>query len=584
MNKGKDKRRSSDNYILGYYQSIMDGRITVNEYVKQIYQYIVEGLESKSFYFDQKKASAAIDWIEKHCFHTEGKLATQPFLLELWQKALISAIFGIVDGKGLRQFREVFLVVARKNGKSLLASSICRYIWVTEGFGTKVFNVAPKLDQADLVYSNVWIMTTLDPEWKEKKALSEEKDSSRRKINAEDPSMERHRQTDLYIPGTNSTVKKIAFSAKKSDGFNPSLCICDEVASWDAAPGLKQYDVMKSGMGAREEPILFAISTAGYINDGIYDELYTRATRLLKGESKEKRFLPVLYQIDDPTKWNDINELRKSNPNLGVSVSVDYFLEEIAIAEGSLPKKVEFLTKYCNIKQNSSTAWLSSEAVELCYGDTYSLEDFKGCYGVLGIDLSRTTDLTAAVLLIQKEGKIYSFARFYLPANKLEESQQREGVPYDIYHQRGFIFPSGDNFVDYHDVYDWCRELIEKYKIYILQIGYDRYSSQYLINDLKDYGFHCDDVYQGFNLSGVIDETEGMIKDGNIRIGMNDLLKLHFYNSALKLNTENGRKQLIKIEQRAHIDGMAAFLDAMTVRQKYWGEIGHQLVNERSKR
>ena len=581
MNKKRDAKRSSDNFIFAYYQAIMDGSITVNEYIRQIYAYLVEGLEQKSFYFDQKKATNAIEWIEKHCFHTEGKLAMQPFILELWQKALISAIFGIVDANGLRQFREVFLVVARKNGKSLLASAIARYIWCTEGFGTKVYNVAPKLDQADLVYSNVWVMTTLDPEWQDKKTKSMERDSSRRRINTEDPTMEKHRQTDLYIPGTNSTVKKIAFSAKKSDGFNPSLCICDEVASWDAAPGLKQYDVMKSGMGAREEPILFSISTAGYVNDGIYDELFARATRLLKGESKEKRFLPVIYQIDDVSKWNDINELRKANPNLGVSVSVDYFLEEIAIAEGSLPKKVEFLVKYTNTKQASSVAWLSSETVEGCYGDEYKLEDFSGCYAVMGIDLSRTTDLTAATLLIQRDGKIYTFARFYLPANKIEEAQQRESVPYDIYRQKGFLYPSGENFVDYQDVFEWCKELIEKYKIYILQIGYDRYSALQLVNELQNYGFHCDDVFQGYNLSGVIEETEGMLKDGNIRIGTNDLLKLHFYNSALKLNTENGRKSLIKIEQRAHIDGMASFLDAMTVRQKHWNEIGKQLSNER---
>ena len=178
MNKTKDKKRSSDNYIFAYYQAIMDGSITVNEYIRQIYSYLVEGLEAKSFYFDQKKATAAIEWIEKHCFHTEGKLAMWPFTLELWQKALISAMFGVVDKNGLRQFREVFLVVARKNGKSLLASAIARYIWVTEGFGTKVYNVAPKLDQADLVYSNVWVMTTLDPECQDKKIKSMERDSS----------------------------------------------------------------------------------------------------------------------------------------------------------------------------------------------------------------------------------------------------------------------------------------------------------------------------------------------------------------------------------------------------------------------
>ena len=302
---------------------------------------------------------------------------------------------------------------------------------------------------------------------------------------------------------------------------------------------------------------------------------------MVKGESKERRLLPVLYIIDDPEKWNDINELRKSNPNLNVSVSVDYFLEEIAVAEGSLSKKAEFLTKYCNVKQNSSVAWLDSATIQKCYGEELHLEDFTDCYAVMGIDLSRTTDLTAATLLIEKDGVIYTFARFYLPTNKIEEQTQREGVPYNIYEQRGWLFASGDNFIDYHDVFDWARELIEKYKIYVLQVGYDRYSSQYLINDMKEYGFHCDDVYQGFNLSGVIDETEGMLKDGKINIGNNDLLKIHFYNSALKINAENSRKQLIKVDQRSHIDGMASFLDAMCVRQKYWSEIGHQLKNEK---
>ena len=156
-----------------------------------------------------------------------------------------------------------------------------------------------------------------------------------------------------------------------------------------------------------------------------------------------------------------------------------------------------------------------------------------------------------------------------------------ERWPYNIYIQRGWLYPSGENFIDYQDVFAWARELIEKYKIYTLQVGYDRYSSTYLINDMKEYGFHCDDVYQGENLTPVIRETEGLIKDGKINIGDNDLLKIHFYNSALKVNAETERLKLIKVEQRAHIDGMASFLDAMCVRQKYWQEIGNRLTNER---
>ena len=194
------------NYIYAYYQGIKDGSIVVGRWVKLVYEYLVTGLESKAFKFDQKKANAAIEWIEAHCFHTEGPLAPGPLRLELWQKALISAIFGIVDDKGNRQFREVLLVVARKNGKSLLAAAIADYIFrVDGGYGSKVYCLAPKLDQADIIYNNVWQMITLDPEWQEAKEIASEKDEHNKRIN-DDSMLAKHRQSDLYIPGIKRMV------------------------------------------------------------------------------------------------------------------------------------------------------------------------------------------------------------------------------------------------------------------------------------------------------------------------------------------------------------------------------------------
>ena len=534
----------------------------------------------KAFFYDQKKANSAIEWIEEHTFHTEGKLAPNNFILELWEKAFVSALFGIVDENGIRQFREAVLIIGRKNGKSLLAAAIAKYIWQIEGgFGAKVYNIAPKLDQADIIYNNIWQMTILDPEYQKMREILLERDSHQRKIR-DDSELPKHRQSDLFILATNSQVKKIAFSAKKSDGFNPSLCICDEISSWEGDAGLKQYEVMKSGMGAREEGILLSCTTAGYINDSIYDEMFKRCTRFLKGDSKEKKLLPFLYVIDDVSKWNDINELRKSNPNLGVSVSVDFMLEEIAIAEGSLSKKAEFLTKYCNIKQNSSLAWLDSQTIEKCFGEHLNIEDFASSYCVAGIDLSQTTDLTACVVVIEKDGELYLFARFWLPAERIDDAIQRDGLPYNIYIQRGLMDVSGDNFVDYHDCYNWLTELVEKYEILPLQVGYDRYSANYLIQDLERFGFRCDDVYQGDNLWGVLQEMEGLMKDGKVHCGDNDLLKVHLLNSAIKMSVERGRGRLVKLSPNMHIDGTAAMADAFCVRQKWYDEIGDRLRNE----
>ena len=570
----------ANNYIYTYYQQIKDGSVLVGKYIRLLYDYLVKGLHQKAFFYDSKKANAAIDWIESHCFHTEGPLAPGALRLELWQKAMLSAMFGIVDENGNRQFREVLLVVARKNGKSLLAAAIADYMFrVDGGYGARVYCLAPKLEQADIIYNSVWQMIQLDPEWQELKELVQNSKDMHNKKTMDDSMLARHRQTDLNVPGTNSTVKKIAFSAKKSDGFNPSLTVCDEVASWEGDKGLKQYEVMKSAMGARPEAMLLSCTTSGYVSDSIYDELVKRSTRFLMGDSKERKLLPFLYMIDDVEKWNDINELRKSNPNLGVSVTVDYLLEEIAIAEGSLSKRSEFMTKYCNIKQNSSLAWLSAPDIERACGEALSLEDFRDCYCVGGIDLSQTTDLTACVAVIEKGGELYVFAKFFLPAEKLDDATLRDGLPYQLYVQRGLMQLSGENFVDYHDCFNWFCSLVEEYKIFPLQTGYDRYSAQYLIQDMTRYGFHMDDVYQGDNLWPVIQEVEGLIKDGKIHIGDNDLLKVHLLNSAVKMSVERGRGKLVKINPNDHIDGTAALLDAFTVRQKWSNEIGDQLKN-----
>ena len=572
-------KKTAKNHIYEYYQGIKDGSYTVGRYIETIIEYLIHGLENKSFFYDQKKANAAIDWIETHAFHTEGRLAPNQLKLEVWEKAFLSALFGIVDKDGFRQFREVLLVIGRKNGKSLLAAAIAKYIWqVDGGFGTKVYNVAPKLDQADIVYNNIWQMTILDPVYQELKEELSEKDTHNVKVKS-DVELPKRNQSNLYITATNSTVKKIAFSAKKSDGFNPSLCICDEIAAWEGDAGLKQYEVMKSGMGAREEGILLSCTTAGYINDSIYDELLKRATRFLLGDSREKRLLPFLFMIDDIEKWNDINELRKANPNLGVSVSVDFMLEEIAIAEGSLSKKREFICKYCNLKQGSSLAWLEAQVVERMSGETLNLEDFRSSYCVAGIDLSQTTDLTAATVVIEKDGELYVFAKFWLPAEKIDEATARDGLPYGLYIERGLLEPSGDNFIDYHDCYKWLTGLIEQYEILPIMTGYDRFCAKYLIQDLERYGFRTDDVYQGDNLWPVLQEMEGTFKDGHVHIGDNDLLKVHLLNAAIKMSAERGRGKLVKLSPTLHIDGAAALADAFCVRQKWFDELGERLRN-----
>lgn len=548
-----------DNDILAYYQAITDGSVCVGHWIEAWYKQIVSGIQSGEYTFSQKKASVAIRFIEGFCRHHEGALAPQHIRLELWQRALVSVIFGVLDKNGLRQFREVFVVMGRKNGKTLLAAAISCYMAYLDGeYGGRIYYAAPKLEQARLCYEAFYQMIQKEPVLRDRT---------------------KRRRSDIYIAESNTTAQPLAFSAKTSDGLNISLCVADELASWSGDKGLKYYEVLKSSFGARSQPLLFSISTAGYVNDGIYDELIKRSTAVLNGTSSETRLAPFLYMIDDVDRWNDLNELRKSNPNLGVSVSYDYLLEEIAVAEGSLSKKSEFLTKYCNIKQSSSSAWFDYQDIEKCLSEPLLLEDFRNSYAVCGIDLSQTTDLTSACVVIERGGILNVISHFWMPAERLEEATAEDGVPYAILKEKGFLSFSGENRVDYKDVFEWTRRLVDDYKIYPLQVGYDQYCAQYLVDDLREYGFHCESVRQGFNLTPVIQELEGLIKDGNMRIGDNSLLQAHLLNSALKRDNEINKVRLVKITGRARIDGCAALLDAICVRQQHFAEIGGQLQN-----
>lgn len=549
---------AGENWITEYNREITTGRVRVGKWVRLLYWILTQGIISGRYLYDAGKADRAITFIESYCRHSKGR--SDLLKLELWQKALVSAIFGILNPEtGLRQFTEVFILVGRKNGKSLLAAAIVAYSAYIDGeYGGEIYCVAPKLQQAEIVFNAFWSIVKQDEELNE---------------------ISLKRRTDIYIEDFNTTVTKLAFNAKKADGFNPTLNMLDEMEAWPAEQGLKQYEVLTSGTGARREPLTISTSTAGYVNDGIFDELFKRGTAFLKGSGKENALLPVLYMIDDIEKWNTREELEKANPNMGVSVPWSFYVQQIAIAEGSLSKKIEFLTKYCNIKQNSAAAWLDFQTVEKAGGAHISLEDLRGLYVVAGIDLSQTTDLTAVSLLAEKNGKIRVYTQFFMPAERYKVASNEEGVPYQIMREKGFLQISGENQINLSDVFDFFVKLVKVYRILPLKVGYDRYSAQYLVEDMKAAGFHMDVVFQGPNLTSVMHSFEGDIKDGVYDLGDNSLLKAHLLNVAARVSAQDDRIEPVKIAKRAHIDGAVSIFDALAVRMKYHAEIGKQLKN-----
>ena len=548
-------------YIAKYHRQIKEGTIRTGKWIRKVYDIIEKGVSNGSFFYNDKKARKAIRFIESYCHHSKGR--SDLIKLELWQKALISCIFGIVNAEGYRQFREVFIVIARKNGKSLLASAILAYMaFLDKEYGAELYCLAPKLEQANIVFDSFYQTISAEPELME---------------------LCKKRRTDIYIASTNTVCKPLAFSDKKSDGLNPHCAVCDEIASWQGQAGLRMYEVIKSALGARTQPIILSISTAGYINDSIYDELMVRATSFLNGSSEETQLLPFLYMIDDIELWDSIDELEKASPNLGVSVKKEYLQEEIRIAKGSLSKRAEFITKYCNIKQNSSQDWLEYQVVDKASQKDFTLNDFRECYAVGGIDLSQTTDLTCASIVVEKGGEEYVFSQFFMPKNRMKDLIELDHVPYDIYVKQGYLTLSGDNYVDYKDVKAWFDMLRKEYKIMPVRIGYDRYSAQYLVDEMSQKGYNMDDVFQGWNMAPEIRYFGGKLKDGRIHIGKNNLLKSHLLNVALKYESDNQKFKPVKMRASDHIDGFVSVIDALIVKAKYFKDIKFLIKNERRK-
>ena len=543
----------TENAITAYRNEIETGGVVVGKWIRQLYEVIQKGIDEGRWIYDDSLAQNAIGFIERFCHHYKGKLAPRRIQLSLWQRAAISLIFGIVDKGGRRQFREVFWVVGRKQGKTLLAAAIATYMAYAAGeYGSEIYMLAPKLDQSDLVYSATEFNVHAEPEL--------------------DAITRSTKYRGLMISETNTTIKKLAFTSKKSDGYNPMFYVADEVAAWPGVNGLRQWEVMMSGTGARQEPLGMAISSGGYENEGLFDELMKRSTAFLMGNSREQHILPLIYMIDDPEKWNDLTELKKSLPGLGESVEEDFLRKELAVAAESVSKAVEIKVKYANLKQNLSTAWLRAEDIEKAFGYRKGLEEIREHYCVAGLDLSQSVDLTSACIITEIDGVLWTHSHFWLPNKRLEEAARRDNIPYEIYIKKGFLSLSGEEFINNEDVLIWFMDLVKKWRIYPLMIGFDRWMSQELIQKLNQKSFHTDSVTQGFNLSSVADTFEGMLREGRIRdMDDNDLLKIHMADAAQQMesNTEQAhpRKKLVKISKTAHVDGMAALLDAMAMRQ-----------------
>jgi len=534
------------NYIVEYTNKIESGDIVACKRLWQQYSKLLDELKHPRdpWVFDLEKANRPIEFIEKFCKHSKGKWIGKPVRLELFQKAKIQAVYGFVHKEtGLRRCREVFTLVARKNGKSTEKAATGNYMLVGDGEGgAEVYSVATKKDQARIVFSEAVNMI------------------------AQSPALSKHvkkRKSDLYFPVTFSKFEPLASDSNSLDGLNVHNGIMDEL---HAIKDRNLYDVIKQAMTAREQPILDMITTAGFVRECIFDSIYTYACNVLDGIVEDERFLAFIYELDDRSEWTDFRMWEKANPGLGTIKSYEELAANVERAKNDPDFSPTVLTKDFNIRDTVAGTWLTFDQIN--NEETFDVEEFRDCYAVGGVDLSSTTDLACATLLFMRAGseKKYCIQQYFLPKDLIEQRVREDKIPYDKWAERGLITLSEGNKINYSDVTDWFVRMYQEYGIRPLWIGYDPWNSQYWVQEMQDMGFSMEIVRQGAQtLSQPMKEMGADLCAKRINYNNNPVLKWCLTNTNAKRDDNDNIRPVKGQNQRQHIDGTVSLLIAYTV-------------------
>lgn len=541
------------NPIFQYYSEIQSSKIIVSTKVKLFYKHLTEDLldENSKYYYCEKKANRALTFIQKYCKHIKGKFARKPFLLELWQKALVCALFGVLNKEtNLRRFVKVFLLVARKNGKSMLASAIALYCLVADNEpGAECYAVATKRDQAKIIWSCAVDMIKKSP------ALN-------KRLKCLVSSVKYEKTNSFFVP--------LGADSNKQDGLNPHIATIDEI---HAFKDKNLYDVVIDGMGAREQPIIFITTTCGTIREGIFDIEYDEATSVIDGyrdpdKYQDPTYLPLLYELDSKNEWTNEKFWQKANPNLGVSKSLEYLRSKYKRAQNDTRNCKNFLTKDLNVRENNGEAWLSFD--EVVNSAKFDISLLKPDYAIGGVDLSRTTDLTSACIIfrLKDDPILYAQHMYWLPEDVFEKRIQEDKIHYDVWHKQGFLRLCPGNTIRVEDVKDWFCEMYEQYDIYLPYCGYDSWSSRHFVDIMKtSFGEQCmEPVIQGKKtLSLPMQQMGADLKAKLINYNDNPITRWCLSNTSVDID-KNGNIQPVKTSNsKLRIDGTAALLDAYTI-------------------
>lgn len=548
------------NPIGEYFERIKSGKEVVSRKIYRLYQKLLgdmdgcKGADGTVYHYSHSRANHIIEFAENYCRHSKGKFGGKLVVLELWEKAMLAAMFGFVDNEGRRKYREVILIVAKKNGKSLIASIVGLYLQVGDGEpGAEVYAVATKKDQAKIIWSEAKRMVNKSPELRKIiKPLVAEMDCA----------------------ANESVFKPLASDTDTLDGLNVHGALMDEVHQW--RDGMALYDIIADGTTAREQPMVLITTTAGIVREDIYDQKYDYAAKVIFGYDDpaagivDDHFLPFIYELDERSEWEKPECWKKANPGLGTIKDIRQLRDKVAKAKQSPETQRNILCKEFNIRETAGGAWLSFD--ELNNESVFDIRQLKPRYGIGGADLSSTSDLTAACVtfMLPESSNVYVIPMFWIPADLVEKHIAEDHIRYDIWIEKGWVRTCPGNRINPEYITDWFLEMQNEYDIYLYGVGYDSWSAEMWVSQMKmnfgDSVMHP--VIQGKKtLSRPMEQLAKDFQAHRIIYNNNGTLKWCIANTCTD-EDKNGNIQPIKSRRATQrIDGLAALLDAYTVLQ-----------------
>lgn len=536
------------NAIIDYYTQIVNGEILVNDMIKKQYDILANAVEQPGrFHYEEDIAFKHINFMETFCKQSQGQMGA-PIKFELFQRAALSSIYGFVDDDGYRQFQEVDWFMGRKNGKTTVSSCMSLDHLCNDGEGApEGYFLATKKDQARKGFDEAVRMIKHSPYLR--KHLSK-------------------RTSDIYFPLNEGTLKPLASDTNKMDSFNASYVCIDELA---AIVNRSLYDDMKQSTSAetRKQPLLFCISTNNFVRDGIFDRQVEYGKGVLNGTIVDQRFLFLYYALMKKEQWIDPKYWIMANPGLGTIKSIEKLQGYVDKAKVDRTFRPTVMVKDMNLTENAHASWLEYD--EAFNDGMLDMEYLEGAYAIGGADLSATTDLTCATLLIMRKNddKVYVMQHYFMPEHRLEEieKQDKPEAPYRLWHEQGWLTICSGTKVQFHDVTMWFYTTCSKHKLRPLWIGYDRALAGYWVDEMEGYGFTMEKIAQGpITWTYPFKMLKAEFKAHNVVYDKNPITLWCLINTGVKSTNPQGIESQapVKLHQNRRIDGTVSLLNAYT--------------------